>query len=57
LPPFHTILMMGHGIGMVETIAGLHRFLNHARGLVSEDGQVLLDSGDVRVRDNAAHLA
>jgi hypothetical protein len=25
--PFDTILMMGHGIGMVETVAGLDRFL------------------------------
>lgn len=55
--PFDTILMMGHGIGMVETIAGLDRFLAHAHGLVSEQGQVLLDSVDVRLTDDPGHLA
>ena len=55
--PFDTILVMGHGIGMVETVAGLDRFLAHAHTLVSENGQVLLDSGDVRATDNASHLA
>jgi SAM-dependent methyltransferase len=54
---FDTLLMMGHGIGMVETIAGLDRFLTHAHGLLSEQGQVLLDSIDVRVTDNPRHLA
>ena len=28
---FETLLLMGHGIGMVETVAGLDRFLTHAR--------------------------
>jgi SAM-dependent methyltransferase len=54
---FDTILMMGHGIGMVETIAGLDRFLVQARRLLKKDGQVLLDSADVRVTDDPAHLA
>ena len=55
--PFDTLLLIGHGIGMVETIAGLDRFLAHARGLLSENGQVLLDSLDVRITDNASNLA
>ena len=55
--PVDTILMMGHGIGMVETLAGLDRFLRHARGLLSEKGQVLLDSLDVRATDDAKNLA
>ncbi len=54
---FDTILMLGHGIGMVETIAGLDRFLSHTRGLLSDKGQVLLDSVDVRLTDNLRHLA
>jgi 2-polyprenyl-3-methyl-5-hydroxy-6-metoxy-1,4-benzoquinol methylase len=33
--PFDTLLLMLHGIGMVETLAGLDRFLHHARGLLS----------------------
>src|SRR5262249_55251375 len=55
--PFDTILMLGHGVGMVETLAGLDRFLAHAGGLLSEGGQVLLDSLDVRLTDNPRHLA
>jgi SAM-dependent methyltransferase len=55
--PFDTILMMGHGIGMVETLAGLDRFLAHARGLLSGEGQVLLDSLDVRVTTDPKNLA
>ena len=55
--PFDTILMMGHGIGMVETMAGLDRFLGHVRQLLAKEGQILLDSQDVRVTDNPQHLA
>jgi SAM-dependent methyltransferase len=54
---FDTILLMGHGIGMVETIAGLDRFSAHIHGLVPKTGQVLLDSQDVRLTDDASHLA
>jgi SAM-dependent methyltransferase len=55
--PFGTVLMMGHGIGMVETLAGLDRFLAHVRGWLSGEGQVLLDSLDVRVTDDPRNLA
>lgn len=55
--PFDTVLMLGHGIGMVETIAGLDRFLAHAHRFVSDAGQVLLDSVDVSVTDDPKHLA
>jgi SAM-dependent methyltransferase len=55
--PFDTVLMMGHGIGMVETLAGLDRFLARARGLLSEKGQVLLDSLDVRGTTDPKNLA
>jgi SAM-dependent methyltransferase len=54
---FDTILMIGHGIGLVETIAGLDRFLTHAHKLLSEDGRVLLDSLDVRVTNDPSNLA
>lgn len=46
--PFDTLLMMGHGIGLVETITGLDKFLVHAQNLISANGQILLDSLDVR---------
>lgn len=55
--PFDTLLLLGHGIGMVETIAGLDRFLDVAHDLTAEGGQILLDSADVRLTDNPAHLA
>jgi 2-polyprenyl-3-methyl-5-hydroxy-6-metoxy-1,4-benzoquinol methylase len=54
---FDTVLMMGHGIGMVETLAGLDRFLDHVRGLLCEGGQVLLDSLDVSVTDDPKNQA
>jgi SAM-dependent methyltransferase len=55
--PFDTVLMMGHGIGMVETLAGLDRFLAQAKGCLSGQGHVLLDSLDVRVTDDPKNLA
>jgi 2-polyprenyl-3-methyl-5-hydroxy-6-metoxy-1,4-benzoquinol methylase len=53
---FDTILMLGHGIGMVETIAGLDRFLSCVHELLTAEGQVLMDSMDVRVTDEQKHL-
>jgi SAM-dependent methyltransferase len=55
--PYDTLLMMMHGIGMVGTMAGLDRFLRHARGLVRRGGQIVLDSMDVRHTDEPAHRA
>jgi SAM-dependent methyltransferase len=55
--PFDTLLMMGHGIGMVETIEGLEGFLVFAPSLLADEGQLLLDSLDVRATDDAGNLA
>ena len=55
--PFDTLLLMMHGIGLVETLSGLDRFLDHARKLVAHDGQIVLDSLDVGVTSDPAHLA
>lgn len=52
-----TILLMGHGIGMVETLAGLDRFLPFAGTLVTPGGQILLESLDVRATGDPRHLA
>jgi len=54
---FDTLLMMGHGIGLVETIAGLDKFLVHAKTLTGTDSQILLDSFDVTTTDDQANLA
>lgn len=54
---FDTMLMLGHGIGAVENIAGLDLFLARAPGLLTEGGQVLLHSLDVRLTDDPGNLA
>lgn len=55
--PFDTLLMLGHGIGMVEDIPGLERFLVHAHRLVGARGQILLDSLDARKTNDPDNLA
>jgi SAM-dependent methyltransferase len=53
---FDTLLLMLHGIGMVETISGLDRFLHHAHKLVAPGGQIVFDSLDVRRTADPRHL-
>jgi SAM-dependent methyltransferase len=55
--PFDTLLLMMHGIGMVQDLAGLDGFLDHAHTLLKPDGQILFDSLDVRCTDTPVHLA
>ena len=55
--PFDTLLLMMHGIGMVGDLAGLDRFLGHARTLLRPGGRLLFDSLDVRCTDVPVHLA
>ena len=43
---FDTVLMLMNGIGPVETLTGLDRFLDHARGLLAPGGQLLVDSAE-----------
>lgn len=44
--PFDTLLLMMNGIGVVEDLAGLDRFLADAHRLLTPEGQILLDSYD-----------
>lgn len=44
---YDTLLLMMNGIGLVQTINGLKRFLRHAARLVNPGGQLLLDSSDI----------
>jgi 2-polyprenyl-3-methyl-5-hydroxy-6-metoxy-1,4-benzoquinol methylase len=53
---FDTVIMMGHGIGVVEDIAGLSSFLKHAPRLLQPSGQILFTSLDVRVTNDPTHL-
>ena len=54
---FDTLLMLGHGIGMVGDLTGLCRFLECARALLSPGGNLLFDSLDVRCTSDPVHLA
>lgn len=47
-----TVLLLMNGIGLVGTLTGLDRFLERAVGLVAPDGQILLDSADLRFSDD-----
>ena len=38
--PYDSLLMLGHGIGIVEELAGLDRFLAHALSLIGKDGHL-----------------
>jgi precorrin-6B methylase 2 len=54
---FDTLLLMMHGVGMVETLADLDRFLQHTRQLLRSDGQIVCDSLDVRVSTDPVNTA
>jgi len=55
--PFDSVLLLGHGIGMVEDLSGLHRFLIRARDFTASGGRLLVHSLDVRQTDDPVHLA
>jgi SAM-dependent methyltransferase len=55
--PFDTVLLLGHTIGVVETVDGLDAFLRGLQELVADGGQVILDSLDVRATDDPVNLA
>lgn len=44
---FDTLLLLMNGIGIVEDLHGLERFLLHSRDLLESGGQILLDSSDL----------
>jgi len=54
---FDTVLLLGHGIGMVESLDGLREFLRRMRDLVAPTGQLLIETVDVRATDDPVHLA
>lgn len=54
---FDTLLLLMHGIGMVETITGLNRFLQYAHSLIKPNGALIFDSLDVRRTDDPVNLA
>jgi SAM-dependent methyltransferase len=46
-PKFDTLLLLMNGIGLVQNIDGLKRFLQCAASLLKKGGQLLFDSSDV----------
>ena len=54
---FDTLLMLMHGIGLTQNLAGLDRFLRQAQRLARPGGQILADSLDVRRANEPEHLA
>ena len=49
---FHTVLLLMNGIGVVGDVDGLVAFLRRAKTLLTENGQLLLDSTDLRCVDD-----
>ena len=45
---FNTILLLMNGVGLVQSKAKLLDFLKHLKGLLTENGQILLDSSDIK---------
>lgn len=46
-PKFDTLLLLMNGIGLANNMNGLGSFLNHLKSLLTDKGQILLDSSDI----------
>jgi len=44
---FDTLLLLMNGIGLVQDLCGLDKFLFHAKSILKPGGQVLMDSSDL----------
>lgn len=44
---FDTLLFLMNGIGLTGTLQGFVNFLNYAKNLINENGQLLFDSSDI----------
>jgi SAM-dependent methyltransferase len=55
--PYETVIMLGHGIGVVEDLDGLDRFLEQVSHVVRSDGSILVHSVDVRNTEDPVHLS
>ncbi len=45
---FDTILLLMNGTGIGETIVGLKKLLSHLKTLLNTNGQILIDSSDIK---------
>lgn len=53
---YDSILLLGHGIGMVGSLEGFRRFLNHTEKLLRSNGIIVFDSLDVRCTKDPKNL-
>lgn len=53
---FDTLLLLMNGIGITATIEGFKKFLEHAKSLLNEDGQLLFDTSDISYMYEGAEL-
>lgn len=44
---FDTLLLLMNGIGLVENLSGLRKFLSHAKTLINPGGTIIFDSSDI----------
>ncbi|WP_346858467.1 methyltransferase domain-containing protein [uncultured Draconibacterium sp.] len=45
---FNTILLLMNGAGIGQTMNGLRKLLSHLKTLLFDDGQILIDSSDIK---------
>ncbi len=45
---FDTILLLMNGAGIGETLSGLEKLLRHLKNLLTQNGQILIDSTDIK---------
>lgn len=53
---FDTLLILGRSVGLVESLQGFEKFLDIAKKIMLPDGQILLNSLDVRCTDDESNL-
>ena len=53
---FDSILILGHGLGMAQDLAGLDRLLRKLHTLITRNGTILCDSIDVQATTRPEHL-
>ena len=45
---YDTILLLMNGTGIFGTVAHVSKYLNHIKGLLNTNGQILIDSSDIK---------
>ena len=46
--PFDTILLLMNGTGIFQELSQVSKFLTHLKGLLKPNGQILIDSSDIK---------